>query len=118
MQVMVSAWPFLSQRSDNRAALEQNQWAMTLQGTSNPVAWDDNNCVESGGGPCAIYDPTQKLARRFIWSRLKEGYYKYGIKIFWLDGSEPEISTSAAWDASKFYNNSLGLGQQNGMMYP
>ena len=96
----------------------QNKWAMTTQGTSNPVGWDDNNCEESGGGPCAIYDPTQKPAREFIWSRLKEGYYKHGIKIFWLDGAEPEISTGGAYAASKFYNNSLGLGQQNGMMYP
>ena len=39
-------------------------------------------------------------------------------QVFWLDGSEPEISTSGAYAASKFYNNSLGLGQQNGMMYP
>ena len=38
-------------------------------------------------------------------------------QVFWLDGSEPEISTSGAYAASKFYNNSLGLGQQVGMMY-
>ena len=73
---------------------------------------------ESGGGPCAIYDPTQQSARQRIWSLLRAGYYKFGIKVFWLDGSEPEISTGGAYAASKFYNNSLGLGQQVGMMYP
>ena len=54
---------------------------MTVQGTSSPVGWDDNNCCESGGGPCAIYDPTQHSAREYIWSKLHAGYYKFGIKV-------------------------------------
>jgi alpha-D-xyloside xylohydrolase len=76
MRVMVSAWPFLSKGSSTRATVVNHKWAMTVQGTSTPVGWDDNNCVESGGGPCAIYDPTQKAAREYIWSRLREGYYQ------------------------------------------
>ena len=116
MRVMVSAWPFLSKGSDTRATVVNHSWAMTVQGTSDPVGWDDNNCVESGGGPCAIYDPTQQAAREYIWSRLRQGYYRYGIKIFWLDGSEPEISTQGAYASSKFYNDSLGLGQQVGRL--
>ena len=79
---------------------------------------EDNNCEGSGGGPCAIYDPTQRSARQYIWSLLRAGYYQHGIKVFWLDGSEPEISTTGAYQASRHYNNSLGLGQQVGMMYP
>ena len=63
MRVMVSAWPFLSKSSTSRAALIDHDWAMTVQNTAGPVGWDDNNCCESGGGPCAIYDPTQSSAR-------------------------------------------------------
>ena len=81
MRVMVSAWPFLSKGSVNRQALVDAGEAMTVQGTSSPVGWDDNNCCESGGGPCAIYDPTQQSAREYIWSKLHAGYYKFGIKV-------------------------------------
>ena len=82
MRVMVSAWPFLSKGSVNRQALVDAGEAMTVQGTSSPVGWDDNNCCESGGGPCAIYDPTQQSAREYIWSKLHDGYYRFGIKVF------------------------------------
>ena len=119
MRVMVSAWPFLSKGSgDHRAHLVNHSLAMTVQASCAPVAWEDNNCEMSGGGPCAIYDPTQLSARQYIWSLLRAGYYQHGIKVFWLDASEPEISTTGAYQASKYYNNSLGLGQQVGMMFP
>ena len=40
------------------------------------------------------------------------------IKIFWLDASEPEISTSDASKAALDFNNSLGKGSEVVMMYP
>jgi alpha-glucosidase (family GH31 glycosyl hydrolase) len=57
------------------------------------------------------------MARSCLWSRI-DCVCRYNIKIFWLDGSEPEISTAGAYASSKYYNSSLGLGQQVGMMYP
>ena len=30
-------------------------------------------------------------ARRFLWNQLRKGYYRHGIKLFWLDADEPEI---------------------------
>ena len=62
------------------------------------------------GGPakCYIYDPTQEDARKFYWQNLHKGYYQYGIKVFWLDASEPEISTSDAGRAALDFNNSIG----------
>ena len=80
---------------------------------------DDNNCGDVGGPvKCYIYDPTQADARKFYWQGLHNGYYKYGIKIFWLDASEPEISTSDASKAALDFNNSLGKGSEVVMMYP
>ena len=34
--------------------------------------------------------------------------HQYGIKVFWLDASEPEISTSDAGRAALDFNNSIG----------
>jgi hypothetical protein len=77
-------------------------------GTSEPTWWDDNNC----DAKCYLYDPTQQSAREYVWSKLQSGYHQYGIKIFWLDASEPEISTRDAQAAADNYNNSLGTGQE------
>ena len=37
------------------------------------------------------YDSTHPGARKFIWEKVKKGYYQHGIKIFWLDACEPEM---------------------------
>ena len=65
-----------------------------------------------------LYDPTQPAARAYIWSLMRAGYYSHGVKMFWLDAAEPEISTGAAQAAADAYNSSLGSGQQSGMMFP
>ena len=73
------------------------------------VLWHCRQCGDVGGpATCYIYDATQKAAREFYWDGLRSGYYKYGIKVFWLDASEPEISTHDAQLAANEFNNSLG----------
>eukprot|EP00041_Stephanoeca_diplocostata_P022396 m.533979 g.533979 ORF g.533979 m.533979 type:complete len:708 (+) comp22052_c0_seq29:168-2291(+) len=114
MKVMVSAWPFQAVNSTSIRDIASNGWAVTVQNSEELSWWDDNNCHAK----CYLYDPTQADARSYIWSKLKSGYYDHGIKIFWLDASEPEISTSDALAAAGFYNNSIGTGQEVGMMYP
>ena len=37
------------------------------------------------------YDATNPDARRYIWEKVKSGYYRHGIKTFWLDACEPEV---------------------------
>jgi alpha-D-xyloside xylohydrolase len=39
-----------------------------------------------------LYDPTNPAARRFYWQQVREGYYTKGVKSWWLDACEPEIS--------------------------
>ena len=114
MKVMVSAWPFQAVGSSSIKEVNANGWAVTVQGTNEPSWWDDNNCKAK----CYLYDATQKAAREFVWSKLHDGYYEHGIKIFWLDASEPEISTRDAQAAADYFNNSQGTGQEVGMMYP
>jgi alpha-D-xyloside xylohydrolase len=37
------------------------------------------------------FDATNPEAREFLWKKVKENYYRYGIKMFWLDEAEPEL---------------------------
>ena len=41
--------------------------------------------------PVSFYDSTSPDAREFVWEQLRDNYYRYGIKIFWLDACEPEL---------------------------
>ena len=38
-----------------------------------------------------FYDATHPGAREFVWERVREGYYRHGIDVFWLDACEPEM---------------------------
>jgi alpha-D-xyloside xylohydrolase len=41
--------------------------------------------------PVSFYDSSNQDARHYLWEQLATNYYRYGIKIFWLDACEPEI---------------------------
>jgi alpha-D-xyloside xylohydrolase len=43
----------------------------------------------------ALLDLTHPEARRFYWERIEEGYHRIGVRAFWLDASEPELSAPA-----------------------
>lgn len=116
MRVMVSVWPFSATQSSTYEGFASHDWAVNTGNTTTPVMWDDNNCGK--GVSCLLYDPTQQGAREYLWSALDAGYYKYGIKVFWLDASEPEISTAAASRASNNASWSIGTFQSSGMMFP
>ena len=95
-EVMVSAWPFLANNSLGLATALERGWVMTVQNTSTPLWWDDNNCAmlppgrDGGRGhpfppwakavpqSCVLYDPTQAAAREYIWSLMRAGYYQNG----------------------------------------
>jgi alpha-D-xyloside xylohydrolase len=36
-------------------------------------------------------DPTNPEARQYVWDKIKPNYYDKGIKIYWLDDSEPDL---------------------------
>ena len=103
MKVMVSSWPFSAVNSTSFEDIKNQGLGVTVKGSSELSYWDDNNCADTGGvknRKCFLYDPTQEAARSYYWSRLSKGYYSHGIKIFWLDASEPEISTPDALHAA------------------
>jgi len=77
---------------------------------SCPTADPVDNC--HGGVPDYLYDPTIPAARKFLWDKVSEGYYSNGIKIFWLDASEPE-----QFDPHARHIYSLGPEELMGMGY-
>ena len=43
-------------------------------------------------GNATHFDATNPAARQYVWNKVKQNYYDYGIKIFWLDEAEPEYT--------------------------
>jgi alpha-D-xyloside xylohydrolase len=58
-------------------------------GTAAHMYFVDNQAED--GIYVHYYDPTHPDARKYIWEKVKHGYYQHGIKLFWLDACEPEM---------------------------
>lgn len=65
-------------------------------------------------GQNAIFDATNPAARQFLWGLIKQNYYDKGIKIFWLDEAEPELTV---YDHD-IYRYHIGSSKQIGNLYP
>ena len=65
-------------------------------------------------GNACFFDPTNPDARKFVWERIKENYYKDGIQIFWLDEAEPEF-TGYEYEHYRYF---AGADLEVGNMYP
>jgi alpha-D-xyloside xylohydrolase len=60
------------------------------------------------------YDPTNPEARKYIWQKVRAGYYRHGIKVWWLDACEPEIRPLDP-DNLRYH---IGNGAQVGCIHP
>jgi alpha-D-xyloside xylohydrolase len=90
VKLMVSIWPTVNPASENYAEMDE---AGLLVGNehgfpSQLAIWDRGS---SARVPMTFYDATNPDARAYVWAKVKEGYYKYGIRTWWLDACEPEL---------------------------
>ncbi len=83
VKVMVSIWPTVDIHSENYREMARRG---LLVGTERGVP-----TIYTFRGITTYFDATHPEARRFIWEKVKENYYRYGICMFWLDEAEPEL---------------------------
>ena len=82
IQLMVSIWPTVDTRSANyREMAEKGYLVKVDRGQNIHMNWM---------GECVFFDATNPGARAYIWQKAKQNYYRYGVRIFWLDEAEPE----------------------------
>ena len=82
VKTMVSVWPSVERSSPNYNKMLDSGY---LVDTDKGVAIHTDFCN------LTHFDATNKEACEFVWEQIKEGYYKKGIKHFWLDCAEPEF---------------------------
>lgn len=113
VKLMVSIWPTVSAGSTNFTEMQQRGMLIqTERGVPALMAFREVG-VE-GTVYVHYYDSTHPEARRFIWEQAREGYYRHGIKVWWLDACEPEI-VPRDFDNLRYY---LGNGLAVANIYP
>jgi alpha-D-xyloside xylohydrolase len=106
MKLMVSIWSTVDTRSENYKLMrDKNYLIRTERGTS---------VFRIFHGTDAYYDATRREAREFVWSKVKKHYYDYGIKMFWLDESEPSLDPYH-YENVRYY---IGNGSEVSNIYP
>lgn len=104
MELMVSVWPTVEEGSVNYQEMLEEGFL---------TASEAGNRMSHLGRTCFV-DMTNPQAQEYVWGKLKENYYKYGIRIFWLDEAEPEY-TKYEYDNYRYYK---GTNLEVGNLYP
>jgi len=106
IELMVSIWPTVDKTSENyEEMLEKGYLIRTERGFRVGLDFQ---------GATIHYDATNPGARRYLWEKVRKNYYELGIKVFWLDESEPEYS-AYDFDNYRYYR---GTDLEVGNIYP
>ncbi len=90
VKLMVSVWPTVNLLSPNYDTM-QSRGLLIRNERGLPAHMKFSDTRPEGPIYIQHYDATHPEARRFLWERLREGYYRHGIKVWWLDACEPEM---------------------------
>ncbi len=113
VRLMVSIWPTVSTIGENYTTMrERGLLVNNERGTDAQQVFVDHGI--NGPAYFPYYDATHPEARRFIWEKVRQNYFAHGVKLFWLDNDEPDITP---WDPDnlRFY---LGNGLEVANIYP
>lgn len=90
IKLMVSIWPTVNSLSENFSEMQaRGLLVRTERGLPALMLFQDNR--PEGSAYLHYYDATNPEARQFIWEQVRDHYYRYGIKLWWLDACEPEM---------------------------
>ena len=114
VKLMVSIWPTVNEHSSNFEKMRDHGWLVRREdgGTATRPFFD---VKPSGPLYTHFYDPTHPAARQFVWEQVRENYYRHGIKVWWLDACEPELTEA---NNPKNLRYHIGNGMEVGCIYP
>ena len=117
VRVMVAVWPHVSPQSKHFADLRDR--GLLVHGPDGSLAvFAFADRAEPSGVDLALLDLTQPEARRFYWDRVRENYHDIGVRAFWLDACEPELSEPAGTLREAGARFARGHGTEFAGMFP
>lgn len=106
IKLMVSIWPTVDPSSENYEEMKQKSYLVRAErGVQSVFLYL---------GSQTFFDATHPEAQRYVWGKVKQNYYDYGVKMFWLDEAEPEFRP---YDYENIRYN-LGNGLEVSNIYP
>ncbi|WP_130838382.1 glycoside hydrolase family 31 protein [Lachnoclostridium sp. Marseille-P6806] len=110
IRLMVSIWPTVEQDSENYAEMKELGYLMRTE--------HGKRLGELGGA--AVIDVTNADTRHYVWDKIRENYYKLGIRIFWLDEAEPELNGEPGYGGYEYehYRYFRGADMEIGNIFP
>ena len=113
IRLMVSIWPTVNALSSSFKEMQQRGYLIrTQRGIPVLMPYVDNK--PEGPVYLHIYDATNPEARQYVWQKARQGYYRHGVKAWWLDETEPEIDP-LDFDNMRYH---LGHGMAVANIYP
>lgn len=106
VELMVSVWPTVDHRSENFEEMKEKGYLIRTD-RGHRIAMDFH-------GNTVHFDATNPNAGKYVWGKVKQNYYDYGIRTFWLDEAEPEY-TYYDFDLYRYH---MGPNVQIGNLYP
>jgi alpha-D-xyloside xylohydrolase len=113
VELMVSIWPTVSPLSEHFADYRDRG---LLVGSDQGVEF--HQTIQDKGMtapmPLAFYDPTNPRTREYVWDLVRRNYLDLGIRVFWLDASEPELNPAHPGNLTLY----AGPGAEVACVYP
>ncbi len=113
VELMVSIWPTVSPLSERFGDYRDRG---LLVGSDQGVEF--HQTIQDKGMatpmPVAFYDPTNPRTRDYVWDLVRRNYLDLGIRVFWLDASEPELNPAHPGNLTVY----AGPGAEVACVYP
>jgi alpha-D-xyloside xylohydrolase len=113
VKLMVSVWPTVNPDSENYEEMWQ-RGLLVRNERGIPVHKPFRDNRSDGRVDVQFYDATNPEAREFIWQKVRDNYYRDGIKLWWLDACEPDYYPNDP-DNVRYH---LGNGSEVTNIYP
>ncbi len=90
VKVMASVWPSVNPDCENFDEMDRRGLLIrSARGLASHAPFTDVHA--KGRVQIVFYDATHPEARAYLWDKIRENYYRHGIKSWWLDACEPEL---------------------------
>jgi alpha-D-xyloside xylohydrolase len=90
VKLMVSVWPSVNPAAETYDEMDERGFLVPNE-AGVPVQLDFWDKGQEGRVLVRYYDATNPEARRYVWDRVRAGYYQHGVRAWWLDACEPEM---------------------------
>lgn len=116
-ETIVSVWPHLNPRSVNAARFAERDW-LVRWADGSPATFRFADLDAKDGESLLLYDATHPDARHALWEEVRQSYAAIGIRAFWVDACEPELTAPEDADRQVEARYHRGRGDAVANLYP